>query len=83
MQYFISDLACIILASTNGLHKHLLFSTKSASLHRIIGDTATERFDWEEKRKEVYTFMSPIRKVAWLRPVPGSSLIGGEDEAKK
>ncbi|EEB90103.1 hypothetical protein MPER_11737 [Moniliophthora perniciosa FA553] len=41
-----------------------------------------EGLNWEEKRKEVFRTMSAHMKASWCRPVPGSRLVGGEEEAK-
>ncbi|THU96869.1 hypothetical protein K435DRAFT_965746 [Dendrothele bispora CBS 962.96] len=46
-------------------------------------DSRSGGFDWEQKRIQVFKTMSKYMKASWCRPVPGSPLIGGEDEAKK
>jgi hypothetical protein len=47
--------------------------------------TALELFkeeDWEARRVAVFLTMSAHMKASWCKPVPGSVLRGGEDEAK-
>ena len=39
--------------------------------------------DWESRRLEMFKSMSPYMKATWCRPVPGSRLIGGREEAKR
>ncbi|KAF5346163.1 hypothetical protein D9758_009968 [Tetrapyrgos nigripes] len=48
-----------------------------------LASLVRENFDWEKKRVEVFKTMSAYMKASWCRPVPGSPLQGGEDEAKK
>jgi pyridoxamine 5'-phosphate oxidase len=38
--------------------------------------------DWEARRVALFRTMSAHMKASWCRPVPGSVLKGGEDEAK-
>ena len=38
--------------------------------------------DWESQRLQMFKNMSSHMKASWCRPVPGSPLKGGEDEAK-
>lgn len=42
-----------------------------------------EDIDWEAKRIEVFDSLSGHLKASWCRPVPGSKLEGGYEEAKK
>lgn len=42
-----------------------------------------EGIDWEKKRTESFDSMSGHMKASWCRPVPGSKLDGGYEEAKK
>lgn len=42
-----------------------------------------EGFDWEAKRREIFGQMSAHMKATWCRPVPGSRLQGGDEEARK
>ncbi|EIM83605.1 uncharacterized protein STEHIDRAFT_63546 [Stereum hirsutum FP-91666 SS1] len=39
-------------------------------------------FDWEAKRHELFNAASSHMRASWCRPVPGSVLKGGYDEAK-
>ena len=38
--------------------------------------------DWESQRLQMFKSMSAHMKASWCRPVPGSPLKGGQDEAK-
>jgi hypothetical protein len=40
-------------------------------------------YDWERERIETFKRMSAHMKASWCRPVPGSILNGGQDEARK
>lgn len=40
-------------------------------------------YDWETKRFEMFKAMSAHMKASWCRPVPGSILKGGQEEARK
>lgn len=40
-------------------------------------------YDWEAKRVEVFEGLSGHMKASWCRPVPGSRLVGGEEEARR
>ncbi|KAF9055180.1 hypothetical protein BDZ89DRAFT_1124959 [Hymenopellis radicata] len=82
-QFRIGGLASVIPAPTNGLYKHFLHSTKSALENSGICSLNKEGFDWEKKRNEVFRGMSPVMKASWVRPVPGTPLVGGEEEANK
>ncbi|KAJ7292673.1 pyridoxamine 5'-phosphate oxidase-domain-containing protein [Mycena rebaudengoi] len=74
-QYRIAGRAHIIPAPGHALHKHFIHSVQALS-HGAA-------FDWEAKRLEIFRSMSPNSKASWCRPVPGSRLKGGQDEAKK
>ncbi|KAJ7292692.1 pyridoxamine 5'-phosphate oxidase-domain-containing protein [Mycena rebaudengoi] len=74
-QYRIAGRAHIIPAPGHALHKHFIHSVQALS-HGAA-------FDWEAKRQEVFRSMTAERKASWCRPVPGSRLEGGQEEAKK
>ena len=40
-------------------------------------------FDWEKKRQEVFENIGAHMRATWARPVPGSKLEGGCEEARK
>ncbi|SJL03010.1 uncharacterized protein ARMOST_06355 [Armillaria ostoyae] len=83
-QYRVTGLATIIPVPTNGLHKHFLHYTQAGKDNNgAMTMLRKEGFDWEVKRQEVYRGMSPYMKASWCRPIPGSPLVGGEEEAKK
>ncbi|KAJ7508488.1 pyridoxamine 5'-phosphate oxidase-domain-containing protein [Mycena galericulata] len=74
-QYRLAGRAHIVPAPGHGLHPHFT--------HTIEGLSEGSQYDWEAKRIEVFKNMSPVMKATWCRPVPGSRLEGGQDEAKK
>ncbi|KAJ7757587.1 pyridoxamine 5'-phosphate oxidase-domain-containing protein [Mycena metata] len=74
-QYRIAGKAHIVPAPAHGLHKHFV--------HPVSALSEGQKYDWEAKRLEVFKNMSPVMKASWCRPVPGSRLEGGQDEAKK
>jgi len=41
-----------------------------------------EKIDWEKKRMDLFKSMSAHMKASWCRPIPGTRLEGGYDEAK-
>ncbi|KAH7886320.1 pyridoxamine 5'-phosphate oxidase-domain-containing protein [Phlebopus sp. FC_14] len=49
----------------------------------IFDELAKEGFDWENKRVEVFDRMSGHLKASWCRPIPGTPLEGGYEEANK
>ncbi|KAJ8084981.1 hypothetical protein AAF712_004559 [Marasmius tenuissimus] len=85
-QFRIAGLGCIVPAPGNPLFKDFERVVKNAEpssgLRKLVGDAGTD-FEWEAKRKEVFATMSAHMKASWCRPVPGSPLTGGEEEAKK
>ncbi|ESK93467.1 pyridoxamine 5 -phosphate oxidase- fmn-binding [Moniliophthora roreri MCA 2997] len=70
-QFRIAGTASLVPAPDHPLYKH------------FSGIKVLEGLNWEEKRKEVFKTMSAHMKASWCRPVPGSRLVGGEEEAKK
>ncbi|KAJ6489641.1 pyridoxamine 5'-phosphate oxidase-domain-containing protein [Mycena vitilis] len=74
-QYRIAAKAHIVPAPGHTLHKHFV--------HTVGALSGGQNFDWEAKRLAVFKGMSPVMKASWCRPVPGSRLEGGEEEAKK
>ena len=44
---------------------------------------APEGFDWEKTRFEAFDAMNPSMRATWLRPIPGTPLPGGYEDAKK
>jgi len=74
-QYRVAGRAHIVPARKHALHKHFMHPVGA------LGQSAN--FDWEAKRVEVFKSMSAYMKASWCRPVPGSRLEGGPDEAKK
>ncbi|KAG2022588.1 hypothetical protein CC2G_000325 [Coprinopsis cinerea AmutBmut pab1-1] len=45
--------------------------------------TLSPSFDWEQQRISSFKAMSAHMKASWCRPVPGTPLEGGQEEAKK
>jgi len=73
-QYRIAGRAHIVPAAGHTLHRHFTHT---------IGGLSEGNYDWEAKRIETFKKMSPVMKASWCRPVPGSRLEGGQEEAKK
>ncbi|KAJ7157206.1 pyridoxamine 5'-phosphate oxidase-domain-containing protein [Mycena filopes] len=76
-QYRIAGKAHIVPAPGHTLHKHFVHPVGA------LTGGGQQSYDWEAKRLEVFKSMSPVMKASWCRPVPGSRLEGGPDEAKK
>ena len=65
--------------------EHPLHSNFENALSRSQYGTGLALFkdeDWESQRLQMFKGMSPHMKASWCRPVPGSPLKGGQDEAK-
>lgn len=60
-----------------------LFEDDTDGRQGIFEALKKEGFDWEAKRREVFGQMSAHMKASWCRPVPGSRLEGGEEEARR
>ncbi|KAJ7579752.1 hypothetical protein C8J56DRAFT_963534 [Mycena floridula] len=82
-QYRISGNATLIPEPKNSLHQNFLHLTRAVSPGSGMEALKKDGIDWEAKRLEVFRSMSPYMKASWCRPVPGSPLVGGQDEAKK
>ncbi|KIJ66520.1 hypothetical protein HYDPIDRAFT_174589 [Hydnomerulius pinastri MD-312] len=50
---------------------------------RVFDALKEQGFDWEKKRREMFDLMTGHMKASWCRPVPGSPLEGGNEEAEK
>ncbi|KAF7307517.1 Pyridox-oxase-2 domain-containing protein [Mycena indigotica] len=77
-QYRIAGTARVIPAPGEGLYKHFVHT-----LVELQNTAKPSSFDWEAKRLAVFRSMSPFMKASWCRPVPGSRLEGGQEEARK
>ncbi|KAJ6604990.1 hypothetical protein B0H10DRAFT_2077616 [Mycena sp. CBHHK59/15] len=75
-QFRIAGRAHIVPAPAHALHRHFMHPVSAVS-------PGAAAYDWEAKRVEVFRTMSAHMKAGWCRPVPGSRLEGGPDEAKK
>jgi len=89
-QYRISGVAHIVPEPNNSVYTQFLHATQSSSLatanaspESAIALLGKERFDWQAKRLEVFKTMSGHMRASWCRPIPGSPLPGGLEEAKK
>lgn len=83
-QYRLSGKGYIVPKPGGDLYQQFL--SASAAADRTSGIWALrmeEGFDWETKRVEIFKSLSSHMRASWCRPVPGSKLEGGEDEAKK
>ncbi|KAJ7201397.1 hypothetical protein GGX14DRAFT_371377 [Mycena pura] len=74
-QYRIAGRAHIVPAPKHSLYRQFM--------HNISQFSEGNLFDWDAKRIEVFKSMSAFMKASWCRPVPGSRLEGGQEEAKK
>jgi hypothetical protein len=82
-QYRISGLASVIPHPTHPLYRCFSDNIKNAPKESALTSLTREGFEWEEKRKEIFKGLSAHMRASWCRPVPGSRLPGGEEEAKK
>ncbi|KAM6498720.1 Pyridoxamine 5'-phosphate oxidase domain containing protein [Amanita muscaria] len=48
-----------------------------------IAALVKDGFDWEKKRVDTFKSLSGHMKATWCRPIPGTPLTGGEEEANK
>ena len=74
----------VVPAPGHILFRHFLSST--ASDHEGSSGIAAlnkEGFDWEAKRLQVFRSLSGKMRATWCRPVPGTRLEGGQEEAKR
>ena len=65
--------------------EHPLHTNFEHALSRSQDGTGLALFkdeDWESQRLQMFKSMSAHMKASWCRPVPGSPLKGGQDEAK-
>jgi hypothetical protein len=65
------------------LYQCFLDAIKTAPKESALASLTKEDFKWEEKRKEMFKGMSAYMRATWCRPIPGSRLEGGEEEAIK
>jgi hypothetical protein len=66
--------------------KHPLCSHFEQALSHAQDGTGLALFrddDWESQRLQTFKSMSSHMKASWCRPIPGSPLKGGQEEAKK
>lgn len=82
-QYRISGLASAIPTPTHVLYKHFTHNIKNAVPDSAVAGLSREGFDWEAQRQKMFREMSGHMRASWCRPVPGSPLVGGEEEAKR
>lgn len=77
-QYRITGRASIIPTPA-----HPFYSSFDPSYGPALTALKKEEIDWEAKRKESFNSLSGHMKASWCRPVPGTKLEGGYEEAKK
>jgi len=78
-QFRISGLGCIIPSPSNVMYKHFLHMAEHAPKGSGHEALASEGFDWEKKRREVFAKLSPKMKASWCRPTPDSPLENYEE----
>lgn len=81
-QFRIAGKAHIVPAEGHILFHHFLSSAESEDGSGIAA-LRKEGFDWEAKRVEVFKSMPGYLKASWCRPIPGTRLEGGQEEAKR
>ncbi|KAF7302505.1 Pyridox-oxase-2 domain-containing protein [Mycena chlorophos] len=81
-QYRIAGTARVIPAPSQALHKHFVHTLVELQ-NQPQNKKRVNAFDWEAQRLATFRSMSPYMKASWCRPVPGSRLEGGQDEAKR
>ncbi|KAF8955213.1 pyridoxamine 5'-phosphate oxidase-domain-containing protein [Flammula alnicola] len=77
---FIADIY-VVPTPTHPLHSHFTQSLTKAAPGSALALFKNE--DWESKRVAVFNSMSARLKAGWCRPVPGTRIEGGQEEAKK
>ncbi|KAF9469639.1 pyridoxamine 5'-phosphate oxidase-domain-containing protein [Collybia nuda] len=82
-QFRITGLASVIPFPTHALYRHFIDNAKNALSGSALAGLNREGFDWEAQRQKMFKGMSGHMKASWCRPVPGSPLVGGEEEAKR
>lgn len=82
-QYRISGLASVIPHPAHPLYRHFADNIKNAPQGSALASLTREGFEWEEKRMDIFKGLSGYMRASWCRPIPGSPLQGGEEEAKK
>ncbi|KAF8167325.1 pyridoxamine 5'-phosphate oxidase-domain-containing protein [Crassisporium funariophilum] len=71
----------LVPSPSHRLHAHF-----QSALGEAGPDTGLALFkneDWEAKRIQIFKSLSAHMKASWCRPVPGSRLEGGQEEAKR
>lgn len=71
----------IVPTPSHPLHsnfKHNLSNAETGSALSLFKND-----DWETRRTDMFKSMSANMKASWCRPLPGSPLEGGQEEAKK
>jgi hypothetical protein len=71
----------IVPAPSHPLHsnfRHDLSTAKTGSALSLFKND-----DWEARRNDMFKSMSAHMKASWCRPLPGSRLEGGQEEAKR
>ncbi|EDR15974.1 uncharacterized protein LACBIDRAFT_301509 [Laccaria bicolor S238N-H82] len=83
-QFRISGKVHVVPAPGHILFRHFLSSTASDYEGSSgIAALKKEGFDWEAKRVEAFKSLGGKMKATWCRPVPGTRLEGGQEEAKR
>ncbi|KAL1729176.1 pyridoxamine 5'-phosphate oxidase-domain-containing protein [Schizophyllum commune] len=58
----------------SGLHEKFLEALKQAPAGSALAEIAKDNVDWEKKRVDTFSSLSPGMKASWCRPSPGSPL---------
>ncbi|PFH49788.1 hypothetical protein AMATHDRAFT_146744 [Amanita thiersii Skay4041] len=85
-QFRIAGRAAVIPSPQNDLYKQFMHDilTSTGKLESMAGIAAlaTNNFDWEKERINIFKSLSGHMKATWCRPVPGS-LLSNQEEANK
>ncbi|KAL1741278.1 pyridoxamine 5'-phosphate oxidase-domain-containing protein [Schizophyllum fasciatum] len=58
----------------SGLHETFLDAVKRAPAGSALAELAKDKIDWEKRRVDTFSSLSPGMKASWCRPSPGSPL---------
>lgn len=84
-QFRFNGRAVIVPSPCHALYQHFMRVIPNQRSNGSYGIAALvdSGFDWEKKRIDIFKSLSGHMRATWCRPVPGSPLTGGEEEARK
>ncbi|KAF8346930.1 pyridoxamine 5'-phosphate oxidase-domain-containing protein [Amanita rubescens] len=81
-QFRFAGRAVIVPSPNHALYQHFMYDIAKQRKNGIAV-LVDSGFDWEKQRINIFKSLSGHMRATWCRPVPGSPLTGGEEEAKK